>query len=173
MSELADRILRIRNTLGITQSELSRRVGVRRNTISQYESGSATPSAEVLIRFFHVATKPDDRQFLLEYLTGLAFGAPVEVIQQVVHASRSPERKTAADLLIVTTEKKIGAAPIKASARQLLKEVAGLVDSEEEIEPEVVRLIRLYRQSFNRPKARRAAFRRAIEYLHVELGVSN
>jgi transcriptional regulator with XRE-family HTH domain len=46
MKTLGDRIRVAREELGITQSELARRVGVRPQTVNQWESGAKSPSRE-------------------------------------------------------------------------------------------------------------------------------
>lgn len=43
------RIKQLRTKLGLTQEEFGKRIGVKRNTIACYESGSRTPTVQSLI----------------------------------------------------------------------------------------------------------------------------
>lgn len=58
MADLAQLIYDFRSRHGMTQVELAERLGVKRNTVSQYEAGTAKPSMEVLIRLSSIS--PED-----------------------------------------------------------------------------------------------------------------
>lgn len=62
---LGQRMMELRMACGITQVELARRLGVAKQTVSNWENDNIQPSIEMLIRvakFFHVST---------DYLLGL------------------------------------------------------------------------------------------------------
>ena len=67
MSELSEAIRRIRVSLG-TQAEVAKRLGVKRNTVSQYETGDAAPSFPVLMRLHSLAADGPDRAAVYQYL---------------------------------------------------------------------------------------------------------
>ena len=83
---LGERIKELRSAVGWNQVELSKRLGVTKQTISNWENENIQPSIEMLIRLsaiFHVTT---------DYLLGLedtprldVTGLPTEV---VAHLSR-------------------------------------------------------------------------------------
>lgn len=56
---LSDRITELRKRKGLTQSEMSRRLGVHRGTYSNYESGKREPDHDMTVKianFFEVTT---------------------------------------------------------------------------------------------------------------------
>lgn len=59
MADLAQLIYDFRSRHGMTQAELAKRLGVKGNTVSQYEAGTAKPSMEVLIRLGDIS--PEDQ----------------------------------------------------------------------------------------------------------------
>lgn len=63
---LALAILAIRRRIGITQTELGRRMGWPRNIISQYEKGRVRPSAERLIALLRLAEDGERAAILSE-----------------------------------------------------------------------------------------------------------
>ncbi|HVF56310.1 MAG TPA: helix-turn-helix transcriptional regulator [Pyrinomonadaceae bacterium] len=56
---LAEKLLQIRNALGLSQTEMHRRLGVEElieyNQISKYESGRREPSLQVLLQYARAA----------------------------------------------------------------------------------------------------------------------
>lgn len=62
---LGQRMMELRTACGITQVELAKRLGVAKQTVSNWENDNIQPSIDMLIRvakFFHVST---------DYLLGL------------------------------------------------------------------------------------------------------
>ena len=45
---MKDRIKKLRKALGLTQQEFSERIGIKRNTVAQYEMGRNPPTATVI-----------------------------------------------------------------------------------------------------------------------------
>ena len=65
---LAEKLLQIRESLGLSQKEMAKRIGIHRthHHISKYERGEAVPFVEVLLAYSRVANVPieqivDDR----------------------------------------------------------------------------------------------------------------
>lgn len=59
MPEFKDRLKQMRQSAGLTQSELAEKLGVSTSTVSMYEVGSRKPSFEILEQladFFNVDT---------------------------------------------------------------------------------------------------------------------
>ena len=46
------RIKKVRNTVGLTQTEFGKKIGSARNTIANYENGNRNPSNSVIISIF-------------------------------------------------------------------------------------------------------------------------
>lgn len=76
---LAEKLLQIRNALGLSQTEMWRRLGVEDeipyNIISKYELGANEPPLQILLRYARVAKVPmevlaDDELDLPEKLPG-------------------------------------------------------------------------------------------------------
>ncbi|MHC1719112.1 MAG: helix-turn-helix domain-containing protein [Clostridiaceae bacterium] len=68
MKNLGERIKKFRNKIGLTQQELSEKIGKSVNTVKKYESGYTTPPTEVLLHLssiFHVSlyTLTSDENF--------------------------------------------------------------------------------------------------------------
>lgn len=62
---LGQRLMELRMACGITQVELAKKLGVAKQTVSNWENDNIQPSIEMLVRiaaFFHVST---------DYLLGL------------------------------------------------------------------------------------------------------
>lgn len=174
MSDLGRLILQIRETLGITQAELGQKLGIRRNTISQYEAGLATPSAQVLMRLFAAAQFEDERQSVLAHLAGLAGGLSPKTIERITRSATAQGTGAPKVPATLLAERKAelkarGVRPYAPGAQRLLDETFSLIRQEKEIEPAILEIIRLYRLAGGDSKARRAAFRRAVEYLRVQL----
>jgi len=56
---IADRIKSLRETNGITQAELSRKLGITRSSVNAWELGISIPSTQYLVELasvFHVST---------------------------------------------------------------------------------------------------------------------
>lgn len=60
MSELKDRLKKIRRDLDLTQTEFAEKIGTVQNTITGYESGRRTPSGPVLASICRVFNVNDD-----------------------------------------------------------------------------------------------------------------
>ena len=54
---LTEKLLKIRQTLGLSQKEMAKRLGIHRSHhhISQYERGKAVPFSEVLLAYARLA----------------------------------------------------------------------------------------------------------------------
>jgi transcriptional regulator with XRE-family HTH domain len=68
MEDLSAAIRAIRQSLGMRQADLAVELGVKRNTVSQYETGDATPSLAVLVRLYNLVPPGDLRNGLEEYM---------------------------------------------------------------------------------------------------------
>jgi transcriptional regulator with XRE-family HTH domain len=64
----------IRGRLGETGGTFGERLGVRQNTISQYESDKATPSTAVLLRLYQLAGTEDEKSAIRHELGDSAQG---------------------------------------------------------------------------------------------------
>lgn len=56
---IADQIKELRQRFGISQSQLSRRLGVTRSSVNAWEMGISTPTTQYIVdmaRVFHVST---------------------------------------------------------------------------------------------------------------------
>lgn len=96
---MGDRIKELRKALGLTQQEFSDRIGVKRNTIAQYESGRNAPIDAVvslICRVFGVNEEwlrtgegkmfqPKSRnEELMEFATTVAEGDPSSIQAQLL-----------------------------------------------------------------------------------------
>jgi len=64
---MENRIKEIRTKLGLTQEELAKKVGVRRETIVFLEQGKYNPSLKLAYDVAKAIKMPVDKLFLLEY----------------------------------------------------------------------------------------------------------
>ncbi len=83
LSLTPDRIKSLRESAGLTQAELARRLGITRSSVNGWEMGLVLPSTALLVelsRTFHVST---------DYILGLDGEA-------VLHTDGLDERSTAA-----------------------------------------------------------------------------
>ena len=55
MGDISVTIREVRQALGMRQADLADELKVKRNTISQYETGTAKPSTVVLARLYNIA----------------------------------------------------------------------------------------------------------------------
>lgn len=55
-----------RKKLGLTQEDVAKYIGKKRNTVSLYESGKLTPSLEVAIKIKEILKTKDDKIFCNE-----------------------------------------------------------------------------------------------------------
>ena len=56
---IADRIKQLREQLGLTQSELAKRLGITRSSVNAWEQGISVPSTQFIVELsglFHVST---------------------------------------------------------------------------------------------------------------------
>ena len=70
---LADKIKVLREKMGMTQAELSRRMGLTRSSINSWEMGLSVPSTPIIIelaKLFHVST---------DYLLGMEETATLQI----------------------------------------------------------------------------------------------
>lgn len=81
MRDLREVILQIRQGLGLTQTEFARRLGIKPNTVSQYETGTITPSTEVLLRLHGLATDPQTRGRIDEAIVDRTGGPTYQQLQ--------------------------------------------------------------------------------------------
>jgi transcriptional regulator with XRE-family HTH domain len=173
VSDIGRVIHEIRRGLGFTQADLGRSLGVKRNTVSQYESGLAEPSAQVLMRLYDVAVDRDEKRFVLSHLAKLAGCLSDETMERLVRLSERPQEVGELPSTLEAERSRelrlLGVKPSGATARKLLLEVLNLANRERDIEPVMLEMVRLYRRSAADRKARRAAFHRAIEYLRIQL----
>ena len=68
---IADRIKQLREQLGLTQSELAKRLGITRSSVNAWEQGISVPSTQFIVELsglFHVIPKKS-RNFYF-YLAG-------------------------------------------------------------------------------------------------------
>lgn len=65
IDKLGQRIKELRNELEMSQKVLAEKIGIKQNTVAQYESGTAKPSLEVLAKLAIVF------QTTTDYLLGL------------------------------------------------------------------------------------------------------
>ena len=85
---LSDRVKTLREQLGITQSELARRVGLTRSSVNGWEMGLVIPSTAVIVelaKIFHVTT---------DYLLGLE-------AKKVLNLDNLSDKKISAVMAIV------------------------------------------------------------------------
>lgn len=96
------RLKKLREEKGITQTKLAELIGVKRATVSLYESSGAYPSVEKLIkvsRYFKVNSDyllglMDSERFDMGGLTDEQAVAVQEIIFQFEHANAGKEGKT-------------------------------------------------------------------------------
>ena len=84
-SEIIGNILKfLRNTAGLTQSEVANKIGIAQQTYAGYESGRHQPNVEILIRLADVYDMP------LDYISGRYVG--VEGVDKWEMGDRAYER---------------------------------------------------------------------------------
>lgn len=64
--EFAERVERIRRTLGMSQEALAEEFGISRPRVSEWESGKVEPSAEVLLKLADIAPELGDKLWFWE-----------------------------------------------------------------------------------------------------------
>lgn len=89
----ANRVKNLRQSKELNQVQLAERLGVKKQSISNWENDNIMPSVEMLVRiadFFHVSTDyllgrdtPDTGTFLMLDVTGLT-PRQIEHVQQIV-----------------------------------------------------------------------------------------
>ena len=65
MPEFKDRLKQMRQSAGLTQSELAEKLGVSTSTVSMYEVGSRKPSFEILEQLADFQPFPLDTDYLM------------------------------------------------------------------------------------------------------------
>src|ERR1035441_1192383 len=68
MEDLSETIREVRRALGLRQTDLAEALKVKRNTVSQYETGAAAPSTVVLVRLYNLVPPGKLKKALHDHL---------------------------------------------------------------------------------------------------------
>ncbi|HYW47254.1 MAG TPA: helix-turn-helix transcriptional regulator [Bryobacteraceae bacterium] len=138
----------VRQRLKMTQEEMAERLRIKRNTISQYETGRAAPSLEVLIRLGDLAMAPS--------VTDLRI-AIHEQVRSRISALTETERD---DVLPVIINEP---GPFSELLQRVIAELRNVP-----VAPGLIKILQLCRKT-NNDVDLWPAFTKAADYIEVEL----
>lgn len=163
MEELSIAVREIRRCLGMRQADLARELGVKRNTVSQYESGAA-PSTVVMARIYNIAPPGKWKDAIHEHLVAdfkKAFPENPETakgaIQDITNAAG-----IRAQFPATKSER-------RSEQFDRFAAVVSRIATLPSLDESVIEILQAWFLMGNSDTAR--AFRDAAEYLHARLGM--
>jgi transcriptional regulator with XRE-family HTH domain len=171
----------VRRRLGLTQTGLANHLGVKQNTISQYEAGKASPSIDVLIKLHQLVNNDKEAADKVQELIAARMIISGEQLDSIMNAAGEKfrqalvaqmERLSPADWQAIRQAAVTGwPAPgdsLRSEADRFLDEARRIADSKLEVSQVLTSIVRLYRQHGQSAEIR-ALFRKALDYLEVEI----